>query len=787
MSKHLAMIFLALAGRLALGASGHAQDIVRAPDVIVLQGVVTAEESADIPLRSVRVAVTWTGGGTDPVFTDDSGRFSVAIRGSVYHTITATKAGYAPLRVGREPDSPDEPVALRMPKGAVITGSVIDATGAPVPGAPIRIRRTDPSGQTYASGDYQTDTDDRGEFRVGSLPAGRYAVVLATGGERLVLGDAVQPDAVVDLPAGGERAVLRIDPRVPVGGDGATSYAAGFNAQVAAAAPGRGATDTGLVQGRVLDAAGRPVPGILVRAFAVTGGGGPVGASDPAGRFELRNLEAGTYRIVASRIAREATLVLESAGGGVVSARTLRIPDDGPGQIVVIGHGEQLTGVDLTLPRGGVITGHVVDAAGEPLEGVTVHAWTRQRVSGRTVVGPSVVGSFNAPLTRRKTDDRGQFRLFHLPPGSYYLAATESTSGSATDAATGRFVFHPSAVSPAMAVPVAVQDGVEAFASIIIAPGPLSAVEGQAIDESGEPFHGSVRLSARAGDGAQMATMRELLVRDGTFRFTDVPPGEYVVQAVARTVNGNILAALGESGLRFGVAFVSATPDAAASAVIQTGTGSVLQGRVVVEGSPGQPLPMPISVSGVPADPELSPTGEMRRTRVEPDGSFAIAGLFGPIRFAVDLPPGWRLESVYVDGTNAADDPVAFGSARQSRSGVEVVIARGGAEIAGRISGDAGSRAGALVVAGPLNPSQWHAGSRFVRMTTADRDGRFTLSGLPGGQFIVAAIEAATLRPGSGDSLSPEDVHFVMSGATHVSVPADGRTSVTVGVTQLPE
>jgi protocatechuate 3,4-dioxygenase beta subunit len=786
MSRQVTAILLSLAGAFGLLVAGHAQDLVPASEFILLHGLVTAEEPADTPLRSVRVAVSWTGGETEPVFTDDRGRFSVAIRGGVYHTMTATKAGYAPLRVGREPDPRGEPVALEMPKGAVITGSVIDATGAPVPRADVRIRRTDPSGRTYGTGDYQTDTDDRGEFRVGSIPAGRFAVGLANAGERMTLGDAVQPDSVVDVPAGGERAVLRIDPRVPVGGDGATSYAAGFNAAAAAAAatPRTGAT-TGLVQGRVLDGLGRPVPGILVRAFGVTGLTGPVGASDAAGRFAIANLAPGTYRIVASRIARFTTALTDGAAGSVVTARAIRIPDDGPGQIVVIGPGEQLAGVDLTLRPGGVITGHVLDAAGEPLEGITVQAWTRRRGGGRAILEPAIVGPF-VGSSGRKTDDRGQFRLFDLPPGTYYLAAVEGAPDW-DNATTGRLVFHPSAVSPAMATPVTVLEGAEAFASITFTTGPLSIVEGQAFDESGRPFHGTVRLVARARDGAPIATAREMLVRDGTFRFTEVPPGEYVVQAVARIITGIQLAAIGESGLRFGSAFVSATPGAAASAVIQTGTGSVLQGRVVIEGSPGQPPPLPMSVSAEPIDPELSPAGELRRARVQLDGSFEITGLFGPTRLAAELPAGWRLESVYIDGTNAADDPVTFGSARQSRAGVEAVITRGGAEIAGRISGDSRSRAGALVVAGPIDPTQWHPRSRFVKMTTADREGRFTLSGLPAGQFLVTAIDAATLRPGSGDSLSPEDISFVMSGATHVSVSADGRASVEVRVMRLPE
>jgi hypothetical protein len=86
----------------------------------------------------------------------------------------------------------------------------------------------------------------------------------------------------------------------------------------------------------------------------------------------------------------------------------------------------------------------VLDEQGEPLAGATVNAQVYQFLDGRRVLmpgGSSVVPQPEtfAPLARAVTDDRGDYRLFWLPPGEYYVSVTarpQITSPPTADVAT---------------------------------------------------------------------------------------------------------------------------------------------------------------------------------------------------------------------------------------------------------------------------------------------------------------------------------------------------------------
>ena len=737
------------------GANAHAQQPLSA-----LEGVVVTDDAASIPLRKVRVAVTWTGGEAVPVFTDERGRFSVAIASGVYHTIALSKAGYAPQRVGREPGDAAS-LVLRMPKGAAISGLVIDPSGAPVSRVPVRVRRASADGTAYSTGEYQASTDDRGAFRLGSLPAGRYAVMISGAGTRPVLGDPVDPDAMVDIAAGGEVGVVRIHEGAGATERLVTSFAAGFNAGARPPSGENPSRSSAVIEGRALDESGRAAPAVLVRAVAVTGSFGPVAATDADGRYALE-VPPGTYRLVANRATPQA----------------LSIPQDGPGHVVVVGSGERLSGVDVTYRAGGIITGSVVDEDGEPLEGFLVQASRATRRAGSRQVGP--IFDANA----RRTDDRGEYRLFDLPPGSYYVMTRAASSEIHTATLRQVEVLYPSTILPSAAVPVTVHAGAESHATITASPGRLARVEGRIFDAAGRPFTGQVTLVPRAPDGQPVTWPRHGKADDGLFSFSSVPPGDYVVRA-----SGNITAPehpdVTTAPLQFGVVRVSAAADATASVTVRLSLGSVLHGRVVVAGSPGAAPPAGVEVLALATDPELSGIAELH-AQMQPDGTFEISDLFGPARIVIDAPAGWRLQSTYVDGTNAADDPVVFGTPRGSRSGVEVVITRGGAAIAGRVTGEATASAGALVAVGPADPERWHERSRYVQLTTADGQGRFAFENLPGSLYIVVAIDASSLTPGQR-GLLPEDVRRLLPSAEHVSLVENGHATVDVRVTRLPE
>jgi hypothetical protein len=63
--------------------------------------------------------------------------------------------------------------------------------------------------------------------------------------------------------------------------------------------------------------------------------------------------------------------------------------------------------------KGGVITGRVTNATGEPLIGVRVNAVMTRGAEGNT--------ARRAAARPRFTDDRGFYRLYGLPPGTYVV------------------------------------------------------------------------------------------------------------------------------------------------------------------------------------------------------------------------------------------------------------------------------------------------------------------------------------------------------------------------------
>ena len=136
---------------------------------------------------------------------------------------------------------------------------------------------------------------------------------------------------------------------------------------------------TAVISGRVLAAdTGRPVKRAYVRATAAELRGGRGALTDAEGRYTLDGLPAGRYTIRASKI------------GFVTVAFGQRRPLQ-PGTPVDVRDDKTLKGVNLQLPRGSVITGHLVDEDGEPMVGVDVrvlrHAY--RQVSGASSQRPA--------------------------------------------------------------------------------------------------------------------------------------------------------------------------------------------------------------------------------------------------------------------------------------------------------------------------------------------------------------------------------------------------------------
>src|SRR5437773_8409084 len=164
----------------------------------------------------------------------------------------------------------------------------------------------------------------------------------------------------------------------------------------------------GLIAGRVLAAdSGRPVKRARVFATAAELPGGRAMLTDENGAFDLTELPAGRYTLTVSK-------------SGFISLSYGQRRPLQAGTPLQLGDGQQLKGVDFHLPRGGVISGRVVDEDGEPVPGATVRVLRYQYLQGDRRLTPAGSG---------QTDDRGQYRVWGLMPGDYYVNALTRLSG----------------------------------------------------------------------------------------------------------------------------------------------------------------------------------------------------------------------------------------------------------------------------------------------------------------------------------------------------------------------
>lgn len=149
------------------------------------------------PLPKTRVTLfSATGGAPPPAFTDVNGAFAFPQLAPGHYTLLAEKTGYARLRYGShsELDPPaeidlegsdaPEDLVVRLTKGAAIFGRITDEFGDPVVGGQVSLVVAQAVGDAIRTVPVSRPaalTDDRGQYRLGDLPPGRYIVVLAAG------------------------------------------------------------------------------------------------------------------------------------------------------------------------------------------------------------------------------------------------------------------------------------------------------------------------------------------------------------------------------------------------------------------------------------------------------------------------------------------------------------------------------------------------------------------------------------------------------------------------------
>ena len=166
--------------------------------------------------------------------------------------------------------------------------------------------------------------------------------------------------------------------------------------------------------------------------------------------------------------------------------------------------------------------------------------------------------------------------------------------------------------------------------------------------------------------------------------------------------------------------------------------------------------------------------------RVGADGEFDLGNITDARYLRANLPSGWTLRAVRLNGQDAIDVPVEVAPG-QVVTGVELVITKKLSHAEGTVVDDRKQPVlDATVVFFPLNENVRGFQSRFIRSARPDQEGRFRVSALPPGEYLAVAVQGLE----DGQTTDPEFLAAVEPEATRVTIEEGETKSVTLGLSR---
>jgi hypothetical protein len=358
------------------------------PERAIIEGsVINIQNSRTIPRASVTLLGA-KGSGSKSARADGSGHFIFEHVEPGLYKLTAERQGFFPDESKREhqplfevaPGQHLKNMPVRLTPASAVSGEVMDEYNDPVQEVQIRLLVVQMRlGQMYLRVAAKGVTDDRGQYRLGGLHAGKYYVVadykskaLTTLGSIIENVNALQKmtdkrgkPLKVEMPGVPDPAYTYPSLFYPATSDFQQAQSLKLNAgdEIAAnfllmSAP------VVAIRGRVINGmTGRPPKGASVSAYWTTymeGDGLPALVSAEDGTFEIRGLAPGTYTLRASFTEDEQIYAgeetVEVGNQGAQNVQISALPD-----FVAAGH-VSVTGI-LQKPLGRVI----IEFAGEGL------------------------------------------------------------------------------------------------------------------------------------------------------------------------------------------------------------------------------------------------------------------------------------------------------------------------------------------------------------------------------------------------------------------------------------
>lgn len=532
----------------------------------------------------------------------------------------------------------------------------------------------------------------------------------------------------------------------------------------------------------------------------------PSAITDAQGKFLLKDVEAGAYRIA-------------FAANGYVRQEFGQKLFPGQGTLVNITPGQAMNGLTIRMAPSATVSGRVSDSSKQPVPIVPVYLMRfTYDASGRRSL---------RPLASSQTDDHGEYRFYYLTPGRYYLAAGTLPEANPVRAVNGAMdtyavTYYPSSADIGGATAIDIKPGAELNMDVSMRPQALYRIRGKVVDSrmGQAPSSVTVGLTTTSSTGSSSYEVKGDAITytsaDGSFEIRGVLPGAYLMTVTwgdSVQVSNAALAALGLSSpaptagpvdaeaararaqqssntftiIQEGIAYVRINVSNAdvENLALTLVPGGPVAGRLRVDTLNGAAasiqnvkVQLKPSLDGLPAN--IPGVFQPRAGEVTNDGTFSIASVkAGEYRVSVEgLPAGYYVKEARVGAGDVLNRPFAFTPDGTNNNAMEIVLASGAASINGTASNDRQEAiSGGQIVLVPE-----HAKDRLdlYKTATSDARGHFTFSNVAPGDYKVFAWEA--LEPNA--FFDPELLAQV--DARGKSIHLTELTSPTVDIRVIP-
>lgn len=553
-------------------------------------------------------------------------------------------------------------------------------------------------------------------------------------------------NSVTGEPVRRARVTLRLNPAAPmgVGGVGLTpsggmtgamassAMIGGSNAPAAAANPSSSAFPQLPTFG-----AGNPRPAPITTA------------TDAEGRFVFTNVDPGDYQIAAQRDNFQYTAP--------------RRPEP-----VSLKPGDAKKDVVLKVAPLGVIAGSVRDENGDPVQNVQVSLMTWQY----NAAGRQLTARGSAP-----TNDLGEYRLFGVTPGKYYLRASPPTRRTTDEDDTFAISFYPGALDPSGASALDLRPGQEMRGIDLMARRARTVTaRGRVVKPVGAS---SVTVGiGQTTDNGSMNTTNSLGDPEGKFEWRGMIPGAYTLTAQAT---------VGEKRytVRYPLQVGSMDID---NIELRLAPALDWKGAIRIEGNTETKLAQ-VTVRFEGRSGRSSSTSPGRITMVDgrsislgggvaDDGTFSLSLDPDFYRISATAPGALYLKSVTCGSTDATEAGIDL--AESGACDVTVVMSANSGQIDGQVTDENSQPAPSVQVTLVATGSRR---SDLFKLGITDATGHFSMKGLAPGSYKVYAWEEVDSNAVRYD---PEFVKPYESSGQTVQIAEGGKESVTLKQIKKP-